>query len=267
MLNRNLNIVLIEDNIIWGDKKSNLDLLKRNLRNLPLGTDLVVLPELFTTGFITGDQNQASELAERNTGETMQALHEIASEKQVAICGSFLASTAGQLFNRAFFIEPNGEDTFYDKRHLFGYGGEDKVYHHGHTKAPIIRFRGVNIKLIVCYDLRFPVFCRNVNNEYDVLIVVANWPESRQHVWKTLLKARAIENECYVCGVNRSGTDGYGTYHGHCSSFVIDFKGNVVAERDALSPLVPATIEPAALARFREKFPAWRDADDFRLEL
>ncbi len=265
MLNRNLNITLIEDNIIWGDKSANLQQLKRNLRNLPPDTDIVVLPELFTTGLITGDRDQVASLAERNTGDTITMLHEIARSKQLALCGSFLAATAGQLYNRAFFIDPNGEDTFYDTRQLFSYGGEDKVFHHGHTQAPIIRFRGVNIKLIVCYELRFPVFCRNVDNNYDLLIVVANWPESRQRVWKTLLQARAIENECYVCGVNRCGTDGYGTYHGCGSSLVIDFKGNIIAERDPLSPLIPATIEPARLQHFREKFPVWRDADPFKL--
>lgn len=265
MLDRNLNIVLIEDNIIWGDKNANLEQLKRNIRNIPAGTDIVVLPELFSTGFITGDRDNALALAERNTGDTMTMLHDIAAQRQVAICGSFLASTAGQLFNRAFFIEPNGEETFYDKRHLFAFGGEDKVYHKGHTVAPIIRFRGVNIKLIVCYDLRFPVFCRNVDNNYDVMIVVANWPESRQHVWKSLLVARAIENECYVCGVNRSGTDGYGTYYGTCSSIAVDFKGKVIAERDPLSPLVPLTVSPSSLSNFRQKFPVWRDADDFTL--
>lgn len=265
MLNRNFNVVLIEDNIIWGDKNANIEQLKRNLRKMPHGVDLVVLPELFTTGFITGDKEQAAELAERNTGDTISTLHQLASEYQVAMCGSFLAATAGQLFNRAFFIEPNGDDTFYDKRHLFAFGGEDKVYHHGHTQAPIVRFRGMNIKLAVCYDLRFPVFLRNVRNCYDVLVVVANWPESRQHVWRNLLMARAIENECYVCGVNRAGTDGYGTYYGHCSSFIFDFKGKVIAERDELSPIVPASLSPASLEQFREKFPAWRDADPFTL--
>ena len=266
MLNRNLNIALIEDNITWGDKQANLTQLEENLKKMPEGIDLVVLPELFTTGFITGDKDQAMELAERNSGETMQRLHALAQEYSTAFCGSFLAATAGQLFNRAFFIEPNGDDTFYDKRHLFAFGGEHEVYHQGHTLAPIVRYRGMNIKLIVCYDLRFPVFCRNVNNNYDVLIVVANWPASRQHVWKTLLAARAMENECYVCGVNRSGVDTQGTDYGTGSSFIIDYKGKIMMRRGD-SPIIASPLSPQDLNTFRQKFPAWKDADDFTMSI
>lgn len=267
MLDRNFNIALIEDNIVWGDKKANLDQLVKNLEKLPDGIDLVVLPELFSTGFITGDSTLASTLAERNSGDTMQLLHKISSDKHIAFCGSFLASTAGQLYNRAFFIEPNGDDTFYDKRHLFAFGGENKIYHQGHTAAPVIRFRGMNIKLIVCYDLRFPVFCRNSHNNYDLLIAVANWPASRQHVWKTLLTARAMENECYVCGVNRSGVDAAGTDYAQGSSFIIDYKGKVISQRNQDNPVIAANLSPAKLNEFREKFPAWRDADDFTITI
>lgn len=261
---RNLNIVLIEDQIEWGDKEANLMRLKQQMENIPLGTDLVILPELFTTGFMTDDRDLASRLAERNTGETVRMLKNLAEQYQVAITGSFLACTAAQLYNRAFFIEPNGEETFYDKRHLFTFGGEDKVFNAGKTKAPIIRFRGFNIKLIVCYDLRFPVFCRNQQNSYDILVVVANWPLARQNAWKQLLIARALENECYVCGVNRSGTDNSGLDYSQGSSLVIDFKGKTIAQRVS-GPLISAELSPADLARFREKFPAWRDADEFQL--
>ncbi|MBR6282900.1 MAG: nitrilase family protein [Muribaculaceae bacterium] len=237
------------------------------MRQLPPGTDLVVLPELFTTGFLTGDRDLAIGLAERNTGDTITQLHRLAAEYQVAIAGSFLAATATQLYNRAFFIEPSGDDTFYDKRHLFTFGGEQQVFNAGHTLAPIIRFRGLNIKLIVCYDLRFPVFCRNERNSYDVLLVVANWPVARQQAWQQLLIARAIENECYVAGVNRCGTDPNGIEYGQASSVVVDFKGRIVAKRTTSSSLVGAQFLPAELARFREKFPAWRDADDFTISL
>lgn len=266
MLERNFNIALIEDDIVWGDKVANLKQLEQNLDKLPQGVDLVVLPELFTTGFITNKDSNINELAERNSGETMRMLHKLSKERQVAFCGSFLASTAGQLYNRAFFIEPNGDDTFYDKKHLFSYGGEDKMYHQGHTNAPIIRYRGMNIKLIVCYDLRFPVFCRNINNNYDILVVVANWPVARQQVWRTLLTARAIENECFVCGVNRCGTDEYGTEYGHGSSVIIDFKGKIMVQRDGNHPIIADTLSPQALETFREKFPAWRDADPFKIK-
>lgn len=261
---RNLNIVLAENDIAWGDKATNMALLKQQMANLPMGTDLVVLPELFTTGFITGDRDLAASLAERNTGETISTLHALSHEYQVAIAGSFLASTAAQLYNRAFFIEPSGEETFYDKRHLFTFGGEDKVFNGGHTQAPIVRYRGFNIKLIVCYDLRFPVFCRNVRNNYDMLLVVANWPLARQAAWKQLLIARALENECFVCGVNRSGTDAAGIDYSEASSLVVDFKGKVIAQRGT-GPLITAELSPAELERFRDKFPAWRDADTFTI--
>ena len=264
MISRNLNIVLIEDNIAWGDKEANLAQLRRNMQNLPMGTDLVVVPELFTTGFITNDRDLAASLAERNTGNSISELHRLANEHQVALAGSFLAATAGQLYNRAFFIEPGGEDTFYDKRHLFTFGGENQVFNPGKSKAPIIRFRGFNIKIIVCYDLRFPVFCRNVCNDYDVLLVVANWPQARQSAWRQLLIARALENECYVCGVNRCGTDDSGLDYSEGSSIVVDYKGKIVAQRIS-GPLVCAELSPAELTRFREKFPAWRDADEFTL--
>ena len=264
MISRNLRIALIEDNVAWADKHANLEQLSRNLQNVSDGTDIVVLPELFTTGFMVDDN--ARELAERNTGDTMRYLRDLSRYYNVAFAGSFLASTASQLYNRAFFIEPNDDEIFYDKRHLFTMSGEQNVYNRGVTDAPIFRFRGMNIKLIVCYDLRFPVFCRNVNNSYDVLLVVANWPKVRLNAWKTLLQARAIENECYVCGVNRCGTDPKGLEYALGGSWIIDYKGKIIGQRGT-SPIIEADLSPADLARFREKFPAWHDADNFSLEI
>lgn len=265
MLSRNLKVTLIEDNIAWGDRDANMAQLRRNLQNMPDDTDLVVLPELFTTGFMISDRDAAAAVAERNTGNTIRALHQLAQDYRVAFVGSFLASTAAQLYNRAFFIEPNGEDTFYDKRHLFAPAGEDKVFNAGRQLAPIVRFRGMNIKVVVCYDLRFPVFCRNRRNEYDVLIVVANWPKAREAAWRQLLIARALENECYVCGINRCGTDPQGVEFSPGSSIVADFKGKIIAQR-MTSPIITADLSPALLAQFRDKFPAWRDADTFTLD-
>ena len=262
MISRNLRVALIEDNVAWADKYANLEQLSRNIQNISDGTDVVVLPELFTTGFIVDDQ--AAVLAERNTGETIRYLKDLSRYHNVAIAGSFLASTASQLYNRAFFLEPNDDEVFYDKRHLFTMSGEHKVYNQGVTQAPIIRFRGMNIKLIVCYDLRFPVFCRNVSNNYDVLIVVANWPKVRLNAWKTLLQARAIENECYVRGVNSCGTEPAGLAYATGASLIIDYKGKIIGQR-ATSPVIEADLSPAELARFRDKFPAWRDADSFNL--
>lgn len=266
MFTRNLRVSLIEDKIAFADPEANMQQLWRNLRNVPDDTDLVVLPELFTTGFVT-PHDQAAQVAQRNIDGTITQLHKWADELHVAFAGSFLARTADMLFNRGFFIEPGGEETFYDKRHLFTFSGEDHVFKQGFKLAPVIRYRGFNIKLIVCYDLRFPVFCRNrLGQDYDLLLVVGNWAQSRQRAWKQLLLARAVENQAYVCGVNRSGTDPEGTDYGEASSFVIDFKGNILAERGT-SPIIAADLSPAALQRFREKFPAWRDADDFSLKI
>ncbi len=264
MLSRNFKVTLIESNPIWGDVKANIEQLHRHLLNVPEDTDLVVLPELFSTGFMTGDKEAASTVAERISGDTITLLHRLAAERHIAFAGSFLASTASRLYNRAFFIEPNGDDVFYDKHHLFNPGGENEVFTAGTTTAPIIRYRGINFKLIVCYDLRFPVFCRNNKCEYDVLLVVANWPLARIHAWRTLLTARAIENQCYVCGVNRCGTTPDGLDHGEGTSVVLDYRGKVIGERMG-SPVITADLSPASLQAFRDKFPAWRDADSFTI--
>ena len=256
--------MLVESNTISNNKQANIEMLEQRLAQWGDDADLVILPEMFTTGFITGDPQKAADLAERNSGDTIKRLHDLAEQYQVAFTGSFLASTASQLYNRAFFIEPNGDETFYDKKHLFTMGGEKKLYHEGKKNAPIIRFRGMNIKLIVCYDLRFPVFCRNVNNQYDMLVVVANWPKVRHNAWKTLLMARAIENECFVCGVNRSGLDEQGVDYGENSSFIFDFKGRDITNR-LKQGVCGAEVLHDDLQRFREKFPVWADADTFSL--
>lgn len=265
MISKNLRVALIEDNVAWGDRYANLERLGRNIKAVSQGTDIVVLPELFTTGFIVDEK--AREYAEQNSGETIKYLKDLANYYNVAFAGSYLATNGdGILYNRAFFLEPNGDEMFYDKRHLFTMSGEQNVYSQGEKVPPIVRFRGMNIKLIVCYDLRFPVFCRNINNAYDVMIVVANWPKVRLNAWKTLLQARAIENECYVCGVNRCGTDPNGLEYATGGSWIIDYKGKIIGER-GLSPIIEADLSPAELARFRDKFPAWRDADEFSLNI
>lgn len=263
MFTRTLRVALIEDHIAHGDKQQNMAQLRRNLLNIPEDTDLVVLPELFSTGFVN-DPEQALELAERSTGETMRELKRLSAQHSVAFAGSFLARTAGQVYNRGFFLEPNDDETFYDKRHLFTMSGEQEVYNPGTKAAPVVRFRGFNIKLVICYDLRFPVFCRNKKNDYDMLLVVANWPKARENAWRQLLIARAIENQCYVCGANRCGTDDKGLEYSEGSSLVVDFKGKIIAQR-ASSPIIAADLSPADLSRFRDKFPVWQDADAFTL--
>ena len=250
--------------IKWDDKESNLQELENTISKVHCETDLLILPETFTTGFPVGkDKEAVRNLAERNTGETIDKIKSLASKYQMAICGSFVADSGGSLYNRSFFIEPSGEEYFEDKHHLFTMAGEDKVFSRGYDRLKV-RFRGWNLMLVICYDIRFPVWCRNVDNEYDALIVVANWPEVRVGAWNTLLPARAIENEAYVCAVDCKGTDTNGyVYDG--SSAVYDFKGKDVSVHAENGGLIYATLSRERLDAFREKFPAWRDADPFRI--
>lgn len=258
-----LNICLFPQEISWGNKPHNLATVESAMVQVHPDTDIVVLPEMFSTGFVTHDKEEVRALAERNSGETVDFLMHLARRYNKAIAGSFVADTGGSLFNRAFFIEPDGETTFADKRHLFRMGGEDRVFSAGDERMRV-RFRGWNIVMAVCYDLRFPVWCRNVGNDYDLMIAVANWPKARVDTWNTLLKARAMENLAYVVGVNCKGTDLSG-YEYDGSSATFDFKGKDISMQHHLSPFVYASLSKEKLDAFRTKFPAWQDADLFTL--
>lgn len=261
MNNSNLNVALFPMEIMWEEKEQNLVNLAQAMRLLHPATDLLVLPETFSTGFITGDKEHVRPFAERNTGATIDFLKDLAEKHSVAIAGSFIADSGGSLYNRAFFIEPGGEETFADKRHLFTMAGEQKVFSYGHDRLSV-RYRGWNIAMVVCYDIRFPVWCRNRGNEYDVLLCVANWPKVRVGAWNTLIPARAIENEAYVCAVDCMGTDTGGfEYDG--SSMIVDFKGKRIDRPAEGTPFRCASLSKESIDRFREKFPAWRDADSF----
>lgn len=264
MTPKDLNVALFPQQIVWGDKAANIDTLISIASRVHPQTDLLILPETFSTGFPSGvDKEDVRPLAERNTGKTIDTIKALAKTYGFAIAGSFIADSGGLLFNRAFFIEPNGEETFADKRHLFTMAGEHKIFAGG-TDRLHVRFRGWNMAMILCYDIRFPVWCRNVDNQYDALIAVANWPTTRVAAWNTLLQARAIENEAYVLGVDCRGTDTHGfEYDG--SSAVIDFKGKSCGIKDEETGLIYASLSFEKLASFRAKFPAYRDADTFRL--
>ena len=263
MITKPLKVALFPQEIFWKDKASNIDTLIRLMPTIHPETDLLILPEMFSTGFVTGDKEEVRALAERNTGKTIDLIKELASQYGFAIAGSFIADTGGSLYNRAFFIEPNGDETFADKKHLFTMAKEDRVFSRGHDRLAV-RYRGWNIAMIVCYDIRFPVWCRNKNNEYDLLIAVANWPKVRVDAWNQLLIARAIENEAYVCGVNCKGTDNNGfEYTG--DSAVIDFKGKSINISNDDSEVIYAVLDHEKLDAFRTKFPAWKDADSFQL--
>ena len=260
----NLNLCLVPLEIVWNDKKANLEKVADIFKKIHPQTDIVILPETFSTGFPSGkNKEEVRDLAERNTEETVDFLKDLSESYNMAIAGSFIANSGGLLYNRSFFIEPSGDEYFQEKRHLFPLGGEDKIFSKGEKRLHV-RFRGWNIDLVVCYDLRFPVWCRNRNNEYDLLIAIANWPVSRIAIWEKLLCARAIENISYVCGVNCRGIDSTGIdYDG--TSFVFDYKGHDKTVRISEEGLMYASVSMEKLIKFRESFPAWKDADDFNL--
>ncbi len=255
-----MKITLIQDTIHWANKTANLQKTEKQLAELAGKTNLVVLPEMFTTGFCT-DQ---LELAETMEGETVRTLQKWAQTYNLAITGSFIANENDKVFNRGFFVFPDGKIETADKRHLFSIGGEDLHFSAG-SKKLIINYCGFNIRLLVCYDVRFPVWARNVNNEYDLLIYVANFPKSRINNWDILLQARAVENQAYVCGVNCVGTDGLGIdYNGH--STLLDFKATPLLsfpENETSIQTYELNREP--LLKFREKSAFWKDADKFEI--
>lgn len=263
MTSKNLNICMLPFEIKWGDKDDNLRRSAELFPKIHPDTDLVVLPETFSTGFPAGmPKEEVRPLAERNTGETIDFLKALSHRYGMAIAGSFIANSGGSLYNRAFFIEPSGEETFADKRHLFTMAGEQNIFSRGYDRLKI-RYRGWEIAMIICYDIRFPAWCRNVGNEYDVLIAVANWPKVRVNAWEQLLKARAIENEAYTIGVNCRGVDTHGFEYDGCT-LAVDFKGKDIST-PVDADLIYATLSKEKLERFREKFPAYLDADRFSL--
>ncbi|MBS4850322.1 amidohydrolase [Bacteroides salyersiae] len=255
-----LKISIVQTDIAWENKQENLRMLREKLHALRGTTEIVVLPEMFSTGFTM----KSRELAEPVSGITVRILKELAADFQLALCGSFICSERSNYYNRAFFITPEGEEFYYDKRHLFRMGNEAEDFSAGNNKL-IISYRGWNICLLVCYDLRFPVWSRNVNNEYDLLIYMASWPQARRLAWDTLLCARALENMCYVCGVNRIGVDGNKLiYNG--GSVVFSAKGEVLASvPDGEEGIETVSLSLISLQQLRDKFPVWKDADAFRL--
>ena len=262
----NLRVSIIQGNTRWHDPAGNRDYYAGLIAPLHGTTDLVVLPETFTSGF----SNEAIGSAETMDGATVAWIREQAVKLDAAITGSVQLRTDAGVFNRMLFATPDGKLVHYDKRHLFSFAKEHERYAAGSERV-IVEWKGWNILLQVCYDLRFPVFSRNRFNagreglpDYDLALYVANWPSARAYPWKTLLRARAIENLCYVAAVNRAGTDGNGhVYSGDRA--VIDFLGQPVVELPAGEGVVTTTISAAALAAHREKFPAMLDADRFEL--
>ncbi len=252
-----LKVALIQSHLFWEDPKANREMFSRKIEAIPNSTDVIILPEMFSTGFTMNPQNIAIE----EKLKTVEWMQEWAKNKDAAIVGSIVNPEEGKFYNRLWFVQP--DDTWtYDKRHTFTLAGEDKVYKAGRTKE-VFTFRGFKICPMICYDLRFPVWARNVE-EYDILIYVANWPKPRISAWDTLLQARAIENMAYCIGVNRVGLDGLGhEYCGH--SGVYDVLGNPLSYSEK-EEVIYATLSKKHIAENRTKLRFLEDADAFNLK-
>lgn len=254
-----LKVSLVQTDIHWENVALNLDHIEEKLAKLANETDIVVLPEMFTTGF----SMNAQYLAENISDITVSTIKRWAKDYNLAIVGSFIAEENNQYYNKGFFISSEKE-CYYNKKHLFRMGDEGCCFTSGQEKL-IVEHKGFNVCLLICYDLRFPVWSRNVDNEYDLLIYVASWPESRSSVWDILLKARAIENMSYVCGVNRIGRDGLNLlYKG--GSVMVDARGNTITSiKDNEQAVETVELSLDGLTQLRQKFPVWKDADRFQI--
>ncbi len=252
---QDLKITLIQSSLFWENIESNITLFDEKIDGIRDETDLIVLPEMFTTGF----SMNAEKLAQDMDGKPAVWLREKSRSKKADITGSMIIRENGKYFNRLLWAKPDGTLLYYDKRHLFRMTGEEKVYSAG-DKNITIELKGWRIRPFICYDLRFPCWTRNLNNSYDVAVFIANWPEKRSYHWKALLTARAIENQCYVIGVNRVGNDGNGYYHSGDSS-VIDSAGNIIFRNQDEESVYTASLSYRALQEYRKSFPAWMDAD------
>jgi len=256
--NNPLRVSLVQFEIAWEDPLANCALLEEKLQHLINLTDVVVLPEMFSTGFSMNDQG-----AEIGHGPVIKWLKLMANRLNALVVGSIKCKENNQFFNRFVALKPNGEKFSYDKKHLFRMGGEDQFYTAGNERL-IISYKNWNISAFVCYDLRFPVWSRNVDLSYDLAIYVANWPAVRAHAWNTLLRARAIENLSYVVGVNRIGQDGNEIqYQG--DSALISYLGNDLLNLSNEDSILTLSISKSDLMEFRAKFPTDLDADHFEL--
>jgi omega-amidase len=270
-MKKDLNITIVQTTLAWENVDANLLAFTHKLECIaPSTTDLIVLPEMFTTGFTMN----ASAVAETMNGKTIEWLTKISAEKKCVITGSCVIKDSGKFYNRLIWMRPDGTFEFYDKRHLFRMAEENKTYTGGEKKL-IVELAGWKICPLVCYDLRFPAWSRNIPQtpkgalnamEYDCLIYVANWPERRIYAWKQLLIARAIENQAYLIGVNRIGTDGKGMdYPGH--SVVLNPKGEPLSNiKPNAESIETITLSYKELEEYRREFPVGLDADKFRIE-
>ena len=264
-----LHFSLLQSSLFWEDKGANLAHFTQKIKSIEQPTEIIVLPEMFNTGF----SMQPEKLAENMEGPTVDWMRRMSFEKRAVITGSLIIEEKGQYFNRLIWMLPNGQLGYYDKRHLFAFAGEDQHYTAG-NKRLIASVKGWKINLQICYDLRFPVWARQqlndaqieegIHKEYDVLLYVANWPEKRNHAWKTLLTARAIENQCFTVGVNRAGLDGNNIAHSG-DSMVVGPLGEVLYHCAHEEDVFHIQLQKAEVNNARMQFPFWKDADDFSI--
>lgn len=259
-----LTVTTIQPDLQWEDKTANLRRLEEKIDGITVHTELVILPEMFATGF----SMRPELLAEPMEGPTVAWMRTIATRKKIILTGSVIIEEEGKYFNRLIWMLPNGQYGYYDKRHRFAYAGENEHYSAGHKRL-VASVKGWRILLLVCYDLRFPVWSRQAGQdglpEYDLIIYVANWPQRRSLAWKTLLQARAIENQAFVIGVNRVGNDGNNIEHSG-DSMIIDPLGEILYHGVGKEEVFTLTLEKEKLDAIRERFPFWKDADRFHID-
>lgn len=258
-MKKKLKVSLVQADLFWEDIDANLEQMDRMMEQVPEGTDLVALPETFSTGFTM----QSDRFAEEEDGMALTWMQKIAREKAWHMTGSLIIRDQGKIYNRLYWVTSQGIEGYYDKRHLFRLGRENEHFVPGELRK-VFTLGEFRILPQICYDLRFPVFSRN-QGDYDVLLNVANWPAHRQQVWDVLTRARAIENQCYFLGVNRAGIDDLGTVHtgGTCA---IDPMGSVMQKMDKQADILSCTLDLDKLRDYRDKFPVWKDADRFKLD-
>jgi len=258
-----LAITLIQTSLHWEDKQQNLQMLEQKINSIAERTEVIVLPEMFSTGF----SMKPELLAETMDGDAVQWMKKISAQKRTIVTGSLIIKDGADYFNRLIWMQPDGNFGYYDKRHLFAYAHEDQHYSSG-SRRLIASVKGWKVNLQVCYDLRFPVWARHNfsategNPEYDLLIYVANWPERRNHAWKTLLQARAIENQCFVVGVNRVGKDGNEIYHSG-DSCVANPMGELLYTKAHDEDIHTIILNKQEVDEIRTKLPFWKDGDKF----
>ncbi len=256
-----LTITLIQTDLVWENIDANLIQLEQKINSISVRTELIVLPEMYSTGFTMNPEK----MAETMEGKAVAWMKRLAATKKIILIGSLAIKEGESYFNRLIWMLPNGQFSCYDKRHLFAFSGEDNHYMAGNQRL-IAQAKGWKINLQICYDLRFPVWARQQSiekkAEYDLLIYVANWPEKRSHAWKSLLMARAIENQCYVVGVNRIGNDGNNIYHSGDSTVINPLGEILFAEKDK-EAVFTITLKKEDLNSIRNQFPFLKDADDF----